>query len=116
MRALRRERETLSRLIYKRISSEERIRIYYEWGISLDSKHRRQQLVQRLWTDTKDMDHIKESAAIVAKLIRFSEQGRSLNEMFGLSFPPPPRPSWRYLSWKHNLGFPFVSTEKQMYT
>ncbi|KAM7475075.1 hypothetical protein LguiB_022318 [Lonicera macranthoides] len=116
MRALRREREMLSRLMYKRISSKERIRIYYEWGISLDSKHRRQQLVQRLWTDTKDMDHIKDSAAIVAKLIGFSEQGRSLNEMFGLSFPPPPRPSRRYLSWKHNLGFPFVSTEKQMYT
>ncbi|CAA0816778.1 ATP binding microtubule motor family protein [Striga hermonthica] len=69
-RALRRERETLSKLIYKRYKEEgERHKLYNEWGISLNSKKRRLQLVNLLWTDTENMDHIRKSAAIVAKLI-----------------------------------------------
>ncbi|KAK2978289.1 hypothetical protein RJ640_017140, partial [Escallonia rubra] len=89
MKALRRERETLSRLMYKRFTHQERNRFYEKWGISLNSKRRRLQLVQRLWSDTEDMNHVKESAAIVAKLIRFSEQGQAVKETFGLSFTPP---------------------------
>lgn len=103
MKALRREREMLSRMMYRRFSEEERNRIYQKWDISLDSKRRRLQLIQRLWSDTKDMNHIMESAAIVAKLVRFSEQGQALKEMFGLSFTPP-RMSRRSFGWKHSMA------------
>lgn len=103
MKALRREREMLSRLMNKRFSDEERKKIYQKWGIDLDSKRRRLQLVHRLWSETQDPNHIKESASIVAKLIRFSEQGQALKEMFGLSFPPP-RLTRRSLGWKHSMA------------
>lgn len=89
MKALRREREMLSRLLQKRFSEEERKRLFQRWGIALGSKRRRMQLVNQLWGNTNDMNHIIESAAIVAKLIRFVERGRALKEMFGLSFTSP---------------------------
>ncbi|XP_059647595.1 kinesin-like protein KIN-7F [Cornus florida] len=103
MKALRREREMLSRLMYKRFSGVERNGLYQKWGIHLDSKRRRLQLVHYLWSDTKDMNHIRESAAIVSKLIRFSEHGQAMKEMFGLSFTPP-RMSRRSLVWKHSMA------------
>ncbi|KAL2517255.1 ATP binding microtubule motor family protein [Abeliophyllum distichum] len=81
-KALRREREMLSRLVYKRYTDNEINRIFQEWGISLNSKQRRLQLVHQLWSDVKDMDHITKSAAIVAKLIGFLEQGQALKETF----------------------------------
>ncbi|CAK9162035.1 unnamed protein product [Ilex paraguariensis] len=102
MKALRHEREMLSRLLNKMFSKEDRKRMYQKWGISLDSKRRRLQLVQRLWGDTKDMNRITESAAIVAQLIRFSEQGQAPKEMFGLSFTPP-HMSRRSFSWKRSM-------------
>ncbi|KAL2490653.1 ATP binding microtubule motor family protein [Abeliophyllum distichum] len=102
MKALRREREMLSKLMYKRYTKDERNRIYQIWGIKLNSKQRRLQLVHRLWSDTKDMNHVSDSAAIVAKLIGFSEQGQALKEMFGLSFTPP-RMSRRSFSWKNSM-------------
>ncbi|KAL2477038.1 ATP binding microtubule motor family protein [Forsythia ovata] len=102
-KALRREREMLSRLVYKRYTDNERNRIFQEWGISLNSKRRRLQLVHQLWSDVKDMDHITKSAAIVAKLIGFSEQGQALKEMFGLSFTPT-RSSRRLFSWKNSMA------------
>lgn len=88
IRALRREREALSKLMQKRFSEEERKRLFQRWGIALNSKRRRLQLANRLWSNTNDMNHVIESAAIVAKLIRFVQQGRALKEMFGLSFTP----------------------------
>ncbi|CAI9769064.1 unnamed protein product [Fraxinus pennsylvanica] len=102
MKTLRREREMLSKLIYKRFAEEERNKIYERWGIKLNSKQRRSQLVHHLWSDTKDMNQVSDSAAIVAKLIGFSEQGEALKEMFGLSFTPP-RTSRRSFSWKNSM-------------
>ncbi|XP_022896054.1 kinesin-like protein KIN-7E isoform X2 [Olea europaea var. sylvestris] len=102
MKTLRREREMLSKLIYKRYTEDERNKIYERWGIKLNSKRRRLQLVHHLWIDTKDMNHVSDSAAIVAKLIGFSEQGEALKEMFGLSFTPP-RMSRRSISWKNSM-------------
>ncbi|KAK6143430.1 hypothetical protein DH2020_023778 [Rehmannia glutinosa] len=99
-KALRREREMLSRLMYKRYTEDERNRLYNEWGISLNSKQRRLQLVHLLWGDTENMDLISKSAAIVAKLIGFSEQGQK--EMLGLSFMPP-RMIRRSFGWKNNI-------------
>ncbi|GER55442.1 kinesin motor family protein [Striga asiatica] len=99
-KALRKERETLSRLINKRYTEDERDKIYYEWGISLTSKQRRLQLVNLLWTNTENMDNVNKSAAIVAKLIGFSEHGRAVNEMLGFSFMPPR--IRRSFGWKKN--------------
>ncbi|WRX14455.1 Kinesin motor domain - like 7 [Theobroma cacao] len=103
VRALRRERQTLSKLMRKRFSEEERQKLYHKWGIELNSKQRRLQLVNQLWSNNKDMNHVTESAAIVAKLIRFVEQGRALKEMFGLSFTPP-RPRRRSYGWKNSMA------------
>ncbi|KAL3843405.1 hypothetical protein ACJIZ3_000808 [Penstemon smallii] len=102
-KALRREREMLSRLMYKSYTEEERNRLYEEWGISVNSKQRKLQLVHLLWSDTENMDVVKKSAAIVAKLIDFSEHGLAIKEMFGLSFTPP-RTSRRSFSWKNSMS------------
>lgn len=103
-RALRRERETLSKLMRRRLSADERNELYQKWGIGLNSKRRRLQLANQLWSNTKDMNHITESAAIVAKLIRFVEQGNALKGMFGLSFTPLTTPRRRSLGWKHSMA------------
>lgn len=93
----------LCRLIYKRLSGAERNDIYQKWGIKLNSKRRRHQLVHHLWNDT-DLNHVIDSAAIVAKLIGFSDQGPALKEMFGLSITPPPRKSRRSFGWKNSMS------------
>ncbi|XP_027112137.2 kinesin-like protein KIN-7E [Coffea arabica] len=103
LKALLRERRMLSRFVNKRLTSDERNRIYQKWGIGLNSKKRRLQLVQRLWSHTEDIDHVSESAAIVAKLIKFSQQGQAIKEMFGLSFTPP-RLSRRSFGWKNSTA------------
>lgn len=87
----------LVKLMQKRFSEEERKRVFKEWGIGLNSKRRRMQLANRLWSNT-DMNHVMQSAAVVARLVRFSEQGRALKEMFGLSFTP--QLTRRRNSWK----------------
>ncbi|KAL6502569.1 hypothetical protein OROHE_024574 [Orobanche hederae] len=102
-KALRREREALSKLIYKRYTGDERNRIYKEWGISLNSKRRRSQLINLLWSNTENTDHVKKSAAIVAKLIGFTEHGQSVKEMLGLSFTPP-RVIRRSFGWKNSVA------------
>ena len=102
MKALRRERAVLGKLMQKRYSEEERKRLFQQWGIALDSKRRRLQLANRLWGATKDINHIKESAAIVAKLVRFVDQGLALKEMFGLSFTPVAVTKRRSFGWKNS--------------
>lgn len=101
LRALHRERDMLCKLMRKRYSEEERSILYEKWGIGLESKRRRLQLVNQLWSNTKDMNYIIESAAIVARLVRFLEQGQVLKEMFGLSFKPPPMRRRSY-GWKNS--------------
>ena len=99
---LQREREMLARQMQKRFSVEERNRMYTKWSVSLDSKKRKLQVARRLWTETKDMEHVRESASLVAKLIGLQEPGQVLREMFGLSFAPQQPPTrrsstgWRY--------------------
>ncbi|XP_028109558.1 kinesin-like protein KIN-7E isoform X1 [Camellia sinensis] len=102
LKALRREREMLRRLMYKRYSAGERNRLYQKWGISLGSKRRRLQLVNCLWSNASDINHTTESAMIVGKLIMFSEQGEALKEMFGLSFTRPCT-SRRSFGWKNSM-------------
>ncbi|GMI74485.1 hypothetical protein like AT2G21300 [Hibiscus trionum] len=102
VRALQRERQTLTKLMRRRFSEEERKKLYQKWGIGLHTKQRKVQLVNQLWSNNKNMNHVAESAAIVAKLIKFVEQGRTLKEMFGISFTPP-RPRQRSFSWKNSM-------------
>ncbi|XP_027356090.1 kinesin-like protein KIN-7E [Abrus precatorius] len=87
VKGLGREREMLVKLMQKSLSEEERQNLFKQWGIALDSKRRRKQLVKRLWSNT-DMNHVMESASVVSKLVRFTGQGMALKEMFGLSFTP----------------------------
>ncbi|KAF9610709.1 hypothetical protein IFM89_024406 [Coptis chinensis] len=82
-------------------AEKERVSLYDRWGIGLNMKQRRLQLVRRLFTDTENMEHINESASLVAKLIGFVEPGNALKEMFDLSFAPT---SERSYSWKHSLS------------
>ncbi|RWR85914.1 kinesin-like protein KIN-7E [Cinnamomum micranthum f. kanehirae] len=103
MRALRREREVLSKQMLKRFSAEERENLYWKWGIGLDTKQRRLQLARRLWTETRDMDHVRESANIVARLIGFKEPGQAAKEMFSLSFTPQAA-SRRSFGWKNSMS------------
>lgn len=103
IKALKREKAMLSRLMNKRFSEEEKKKLYQKWGINPNSKRRRLQLVHRLWGNTEDPNHIHDSASIVAKLIRFSEQGQALKEMFGLSFSPP-KMVRRSLGWKQSMA------------
>ncbi|KAF7143964.1 hypothetical protein RHSIM_Rhsim05G0068300 [Rhododendron simsii] len=102
LKALRRERDMLCRLMQKRFSEAERNRLYQMWGIGLGSKRRRFQLVNRLWSNAHDINHATQSASIVGKLIRFREQGEAPKEMFGLSFVPAAPASRRSLGRKRN--------------
>lgn len=103
IKALHRERGMLSKLMNKRFSEEERNRLYKKWGIGLSSKRRRLQLANRIWSNTEDINHVTESAAVVAKLVRFVEQGQALKEMFGLSFTPPTSSTRRRsLGWTYS--------------
>lgn len=101
-KALSREREMLSRQIKKKFSRREREKLYQKWGINLKTKLRGLQLTQRLWTETKDMEHIKESAALVAKLIGLVEPSQAPKEIFGLTFSPRST-TWRSFSRKSSI-------------
>ncbi|KAL3640945.1 hypothetical protein CASFOL_015913 [Castilleja foliolosa] len=94
---LNREREMLSRRMLRKYSSKEREALFKKWGIDVKSKQRRLQLSRLLWTDTANMEHINESAAIIAKLVGLKEPGQAPKEMFGLSFLPA---SSRSSSWR----------------
>ncbi|CAN8276635.1 unnamed protein product [Cochlearia groenlandica] len=103
-KALHKERKMLSKLMGKRFTEEERRRIYHKFGIAVNSKRRRLQLVNELWSNHKDMTQVVESADVVAKLVRFSEQGKAMKEMFSLSFAPPSfLSSRRSHSWRSTL-------------
>ncbi|CAN4093940.1 unnamed protein product [Withania somnifera] len=97
--ALNREREMLSKLLLKKFTSKERENLYEKRGIDLKTKRRRLQLCHQLWKDTKDMDHIKESAALISKLVGFEAQNEVPKEMFELNFSPGPK-NLRSFSWK----------------
>ncbi|CAA7028301.1 unnamed protein product [Microthlaspi erraticum] len=104
LKALQRERRMLSKLVGKRFSVEERKRLYEKFGIAVNSKRRRLQLANQLWSNPRDITHVVDSAAVVAKLVRFVEQGRAMKEMFGLSFTPPLLTSRRSHSWRKSMA------------
>lgn len=97
LKNLRRERDMLYKQMLKKLTNGEKESIYTRWGIDLSTKQRRLQLSRLMWTQT-DMEHIRESASLVAKLIDLLEPGQALKEMFGLNFSLAPRVERRSFS------------------
>lgn len=94
----------LSRRMERKLSELDRENLYLKWGIQMNSKNRRLQLAKLLWTNTEDMDHITDSANLVAKLVKIIEPENGYKEMFGLNFTPSytTKPS---MKWKPRLPF-----------
>ncbi|KAI4376081.1 hypothetical protein MLD38_013875 [Melastoma candidum] len=105
LKSLQREREKLSKLMRRRLSEEERLRLFKRWGIAKNSKRRRLQLANHLWRDTKDMNHVMDSASIVGKLVGFTEQGQSLKSMLGLNFNST-KPRGSSSLWRQRSSIP----------
>ncbi|KAJ9567306.1 hypothetical protein OSB04_003272 [Centaurea solstitialis] len=82
-RALSRERLMLSKKLLKTFTAMQRDALFQKWGIPLNSKHRRVQLSRLVWTKTNDMDHIKDSAEIVAKLVGIVELNETPKNCLG---------------------------------
>ncbi|CAN6912895.1 unnamed protein product [Brassica oleracea] len=102
LRALNRERYKLSQLMQKKLTKEERENLFLRWGIGLNTKHRRLQLAHRVWSESKDIDHVRESASVVGKLMGFVDMDLASREMFGLNFSLKPRPKKSSL-WKRSV-------------
>ncbi|KAF6139814.1 hypothetical protein GIB67_009661 [Kingdonia uniflora] len=96
IRTLKQEREQLAKRVSSRLSSEELEMLYMKWEIPPGGKQRRLQLVNRLWTDPHNMQHIQDSAQVVAKLVGFCESDQQASrEMFALNFVlPTDKKSW----------------------
>jgi centromeric protein E len=96
----------LARQMQKQLRAEEREQLYTKWGVPLDSKKRKVQVARLLWTETKNLEHVRESASLVARLIGLQEPGQVLREMFGLSFAPQQQPPPRRRSsngWRKGM-------------
>lgn len=92
----------LSKQMLKKLTEQERESLFLKWNIGLNSKLRRLQLAHRVWSDTEDMNHIVDSAFVVAKLVGLIEPGKKTpKEMFGLNFTP--RSASRTYSFKRSL-------------
>lgn len=101
-KALRREREMLTKQMHKKLTVEERESLFLRWGIGLNTKYRRIQLANQLWSKVDDMEHVAESAMIVAKLVGLiRDPSHAPKEMFGLNFTASP--SRRSYSFKRSL-------------
>ncbi|GAB4853690.1 Kinesin-like protein nack2 [Ancistrocladus abbreviatus] len=91
IKALRQEREYLARRVSSKLTPEEREMLYIKWEIPVEGKQKRRlQLVNKLWSDPHNMQHVQESADTVAKLVGFCESGEHVTkEMFELNFRSP---------------------------
>lgn len=101
--SLTRERKMLSKQVHKKFSRKGREELYLKWGIDLKTKHRSIQLAWLIWTDTRDLNHIRESAALVAKLVGFINTGETSKKTFGFGFLSR-RKSIKSLSWKDTMS------------
>lgn len=103
-RALNLERAMLSRKLLKKFTSKEREEVFVEWGIDLESRNRRYQLAQLLWTKTDDIKHISDSAEIVAKLVGLIEPNKTPTELFALTIAPKQETNTTRFSWRDSLS------------
>jgi hypothetical protein len=80
----------------QRLSESERGLLYEQWGVSLTSKARKQQLAGLVWNNPFDAKHVRDSADLVALLMDFGDESAMVpKEMFGLKFAQPGRKkSW----------------------
>ncbi|XP_047046885.1 kinesin-like protein KIN-7H isoform X1 [Lolium rigidum] len=99
LKNLKRERDMLYKQMLKKLANGDKESIYIRWGIDLSSKQRRLQLSRLVWTRADDMEHVRESASLVARLIDLVEPGQALKEMFGLNFTLAPRTERRSFSF-----------------
>ncbi|VAI74734.1 unnamed protein product [Triticum turgidum subsp. durum] len=97
LKNMKRERDMLYKQMLKKLTNGDKEGIYTRWGIDLGSKQRRLQLSRLVWTRA-DMEHVRESASLVARLIDLVEPGQALKEMFGLNFTLAPRTERRSFS------------------
>ncbi|KAG0502858.1 hypothetical protein HPP92_002930 [Vanilla planifolia] len=105
IKSLRQEREFLSKRINSRLTEEEREKLYIKWQVPLQGKQRKLQLVNKLWIDPNDREHIEESADIVARLVGFCEGGNVAKEMFELNFALPENKKPWLLGWQPISNF-----------
>ncbi|NP_001312129.1 kinesin-like protein NACK2 [Nicotiana tabacum] len=91
IKALKQEREYLAKRVSSKLNAEEREMLYVKWDIPPDGKQRRRlQLVNKLWSDPLNMQNVRDSAEVVAKLVGFCETGEHVSkEMFQLNFVSP---------------------------
>lgn len=78
----------ISRQIHKIYPRKEREALYQKWGIDLETKQRSRQVAKLLWSDARDMRHVKESAKLIAELVGFDLEDPVPKEIFGLTFTP----------------------------
>ncbi|CAH9094237.1 unnamed protein product [Cuscuta epithymum] len=105
IKGMKREREMLCRQMLKVLSGSERNKLFQKWGVGLNSKKRRLQLCNKLWKDSKDMDHLKQSASLVAKLVGIIGPNEASKAMFELNFSPQPINHLRSFSWAPRMAF-----------
>ncbi|XP_024521728.1 kinesin-like protein KIN-7A [Selaginella moellendorffii] len=98
VKALRREREMLAKRM-RRMPPEMKDELLVKWEIPLESKQRKLQLIEKLWTDARDMQHIQDSAEVVAMIVGFWEPGSASKEMFALNFAPPSSQKPFHFGW-----------------
>ncbi|KAI3684923.1 hypothetical protein L6452_34152 [Arctium lappa] len=98
-RALNLERAMLAKKLLRKFSAKERDELFEKWGIDLESRNRRVQLSQLLWTKTDDIEHAMDSAKIVAKLVGLTEPYNTPKELFALSFSPKHESHGLLSSW-----------------
>ncbi|XP_054820840.1 kinesin-like protein KIN-7B isoform X2 [Prosopis cineraria] len=105
IKALKQEREYLAKRVNSKLTAEERELLYAKWEVPAVGKQRRLQLVNKLWTDPYNMEHVQESAEIVAKLIDFCGTGENLSkDMFELNFASPSdKKTWAGWNFISNL-------------
>ncbi|RDY14697.1 Kinesin-like protein KIN-7B, partial [Mucuna pruriens] len=107
IRALKQEREYLAKRVNTKLTAEERELLYAKWEVPPVGKQRRLQLVNKLWTDPYNMQHVQESAEIVAKLTDFTVSDENSKDMFELNFSSPYNKKtwagWNFISNLLNL-------------
>ncbi|CAN8277003.1 unnamed protein product [Cochlearia groenlandica] len=105
IKSLTREKEMLSKQIPKKFPWNQRLQLYKKWGIEANSKQRSLQVAHKIWTKTQDIEHVQESASLVAKLLGFVEPNRMPKEMFGLSLLPRSMENVKPSGWRFTKSF-----------
>lgn len=101
---MKQEREYLAKRVNCKLTAEERELLYSRWEVPPVGKQRRLQFVNKLWTNPYDMQHIQESAEIVAKLVDFCVSNENSKDMFALNFASPHnRKTWAGWNFISNL-------------